>query len=81
MNQLLLPEEEQAAAKQGWCLPLIYDQMTRRWVLCVLPVVFTEAQGAPQAMNFVLGQARNNDQLSIKALRLLSTFNAAKGKK
>ena len=77
----LTPEEEAAAKKQGWGLFVIYDEQKRRWMLGILPIKFTNLQGAPQALQFVLNRAKQNDQLCIKALRAITRFNSSRGKK
>lgn len=74
----LTPEETREAASQNWGLYFVYDMERAKWIRTVLPVTFNESAGAVQAMNHVVAQAKFNNQLSIKALRLMSQFNAGK---
>jgi hypothetical protein len=80
MHDLLTEKETAAAGAAGWCLVRVYDTQMNRWQACVLPVTFTPAQGARQALEFVVDQAKRGNALCIKALQTITNFNA-KGKK
>lgn len=74
----LTKEERAEAAAQGWGLFHIYDMQRQRWHMNVLPLAIGPDSTVMGAMNHVLSQARFNHPLSIKALRLMSQFNANK---
>lgn len=76
----LTTQEKSEAATQNWGLYHVYDLGRERWVRTILPVTFNETAGAAQALNHVVAQAKFNNPLSIKALRLMAQFNAGMNK-
>lgn len=74
----LTREEKAQAATQGWGLYHVYDAVSCRWHLGVLPTEFTASKGAAQALQHVVSMAKTNNQLCIKALRLMAQFNMRK---
>jgi hypothetical protein len=74
----LTTQEQAEAATQNWGLFHVYDSDKTRWVRTVLPIRFGPGIGAQQALNHVVAQAKFNNPLSIKALRLIAQFNSGK---
>jgi hypothetical protein len=72
----LTPQERAEAVAQNWDLFHVYDADKTRWVRTVLPITFSTGVGAQQALNHVVAQAKFNNPLSIKALRLIAQFNS-----
>jgi hypothetical protein len=79
-NELLTKEEVAQATARGWNLHYVFNLPSNRWTLDILPTQFTDKVGAAQAKGFVVRQAQAQDQLSIKALRLITEFNLPKRK-
>lgn len=65
MQDLLTIEEDKEAAKQGWGIHHVYEMETDRWSIRILP-----AERAPA----VVGMARANQPLALKALGLMSNY-------
>lgn len=65
MHDLLTFEEDKVAESQGWGLYHVYDMAVSQWVIRILP-----APAAPH----VVGRARTNDALALKALRLMTHY-------
>lgn len=77
----LTPQEKSEAAAQNWGLFHVFDAEKSRWLRTVLPVTFNETATAANALNHVVAQAKFNNPLSIKALRLMAQYNAGTKKK
>lgn len=69
MHDLLTVEEDKVAESQGWVLTHVYDMAVNQWVIRILPVAVV-----PQ----VVGRARTNDALALKALRLMTHYKGPK---
>ena len=81
ISMLDLTKEERAeAAKQGWGLFQIYDLSKSRWHMNILPLSFGPHTNVVQAQTFVINQARARHPLCVKALSLMSQYNAGKTK-
>lgn len=65
MLDLLTTEEDKAAADMGWGLYHVYDEKFNQWVIRILPT---------DAAEKVVGMARANNPVAIKALRLMTTY-------
>lgn len=76
----LTKEEQTEAARQNWGLFYIYDMDRSKVVRGVLPITFSPTVGATQALNHVVAQAKFNNPLCLKALRLMGQFNAGKAR-
>ena len=75
-----IKEERAEAAKQGWGLFQIYDLEKSRWHMNILPLSFGTHTSVVQAQTFVINQARARHPLCVKALSLMSQYNAGKKK-
>jgi hypothetical protein len=71
----LTPNEIATARERGWGLYYVFDQKVERWSRAILPTDIEAAKHAQVAALQVINTAKMNDQLSIKALRLMSQFN------
>lgn len=80
MNDLTKTERAEAAA-QNWGLFHVYDLAKQRWSMNVLPLSFGPGIDADKALKFVMDRARSNQPLALKALQLLSAFNAGQARK
>lgn len=65
MHDLLTVEEDKVAESQGWVLTHVYDMAVNQWVIRILPVA---------VVPHVVGRARTNDALALKALRLMTHY-------
>ena len=74
----LTPQEITTANERGWGLYYVFDQKVARWSRTILPTNFDVCKHAQVAAVQVINTAKMNDQLSIKALRLMSQFNTRK---
>lgn len=72
----LTKEERLEAAAQGWGLFQIYDLDKCRWHMNVLPLSFGPMSSPAQVQSLVINQARARHPLSVKALQLMSQYNA-----
>jgi hypothetical protein len=70
MNDLMTPDEDKAAALQGWSLEHVYDMEADRWRVMVLGMPSAEAAGEA-----VVNRARMGDTLAQKALSLIMKSN------
>lgn len=70
MNDLMTPDEDKAAALQGWSLEHVYDMEADRWRVMVLGQPSAEAAGEA-----VVSRARMGDTLAQKALGLIMKSN------
>jgi hypothetical protein len=79
ISMLDLTKEERAeAAAQGWGLFQIYDLDKCRWHMNILPLSIGSHATVSQAQAHVINQARARHPLSVKALQLMSQYNAGK---
>ena len=70
MHDLMTPEEDKAAAAQGWALCHVYELEAQKWVVRVLPA---------GAASVVVNLAKEGNSLAVKALRLV--MHGPEGKK
>ena len=77
MFDLLSIQEDQHAAAQGWELAYVYD-LRRRTMRPQILALRPHFNNAEQASTFVINEARNRNDLALKAIRLV--VHHAKGK-
>lgn len=67
---MLEPHEVIVARSQGWLLADVFDLDTRKLKPQILPISFAPPLArADLAAALVIGKARNNDALALKAVR------------
>lgn len=70
---MLTPEEATIARAQGWAVCEVWDSKTKRLQPAVLPTEFKAPfKNARQTLSFVVQQAKMNDRVALKALRLVT---------
>ena len=72
MHDLLTIEEDKIAATQGWGVYRVYDLETDKWSARILG---TGEPNSEAATNHVIANARMNNPLHQKALRLVMESN------
>jgi hypothetical protein len=65
MLDLLTKDEDKVAADLGWGLYHVYDANVSQWIIRILPA---------DAAEKVVGMARANNPVAIKALRLMTNY-------
>lgn len=72
MFDLLTIEEDAQAASEGWSLNYVFDLQKNKWIVEISP---------SEMATTVIGMARMNHPLALKALRLVAAPITRKGKK
>jgi hypothetical protein len=81
MNDLLTPCENQEAARQGWGIFNLYDATRSAWIVWPMPVRLKDGERVSDTVSKVVALAKMNNELAIKALRLMTQHNMKAKKK